>query len=158
MLGKQAIANAANPGSLTRIARDVHGEVAFGIDAHRSAREVGGADPHQPVVNDHYFRVNERRHVSRARRRGIDEPQPLVRVGGNQLPEHVVTECAHGVLFQPAMTFRWRDHHHLRTVRLAKTYGQRVGQRVVREVLAFDVDRVFRRGNGIQKQRFAFAD
>ncbi len=78
-----------------RIAARIHREVAFRVHAHRPPREVGRPNPDQLVVDDHHLRVDEGRHVLRARRRRVDEPQPLVRVGGDQLPEDGVAKGAH---------------------------------------------------------------
>ena len=45
------------------IAARVHGHIALGVHAHRAMREVGRADPHELVVDDHHLRVDEGRHV-----------------------------------------------------------------------------------------------
>ena len=85
MFRQQPIANLPDAGRARAVAAGLDGEVAFGVDAHRPSGEVRRANPHELVVDDHDFRVDERRHVLRARCGGIDEPQPPVRVGGDQL-------------------------------------------------------------------------
>ena len=96
---------------------------------------------------------------ARARRR-IHEPQALVRVGGEQLPERRASRNAPiVVLLEPAVAVLRRDDDDLGAVGLARAARPaRARQLVVREVLALDVDRPLRRGDRVEKQRFAFAD
>ena len=79
-------------------------------------------------------------------------------VGVDQRPEDLVAEGAHRVLLEPAIAVVRRDDDHLRAVRLAQSCGQRVGERVVGEVLALDVDRPLGLRDRIEKQRLALAD
>jgi hypothetical protein len=66
MLGHETIADAANASPHAFVAAGIHGQIAFGVHPHRAPREVRGSNPHELVVHDHDFRVNERRHVLRA--------------------------------------------------------------------------------------------
>ena len=113
------------PARTRAIAAGLHRQIAFGVHAHRSREKLADPIAHELVVDDHHLRVDEGRHVLRARRRRIDEPQPLVRVGGDQRPEDAVTEGAHRVLFEPAVAFLRRDDHDLGAVRLLQSRGQR---------------------------------
>ena len=75
---------AESPPAPARSPPRLHRQIAFGVHAHRPPREVCRPDADQLVVDDHHLRVHEGRHVLRARRRRIDEPQPLVRVSRDQ--------------------------------------------------------------------------
>ena len=133
------------PGLHARIAASLDREVAFRVHAHRPPREVRRSDAHQLVVDDHHLRVDEGRHVLRARRRRIDEPQTLVRVGGDHSPEHAVAKRAHRVLLEPAVAFLRRDDDDLGPVGSFSRAASASASVVVGEVLALDVDRMLRR-------------
>src|ERR1700752_3056598 len=72
--------------------------------------------------------------------------------------ERPTTECAHGVLSEPAVAFLWRDDNDLRAMWFLQARGQCVGECIVREVLALDVDGLLRSGNRIDIERLAFAN
>ena len=136
----------------------LHRQVAFRVHAHRTPREICRPDPDQFIVDNHHLRVHERGHGLRARRRWIDDAQPLVRVSGDQVPEDAVAKGAHGALLEPAVAFLRRDDQHLGAIRLTQSRRESGPQDVIGEVLAFDVDRPFRRRDRIQKQRFTLPD
>jgi hypothetical protein len=66
MLGEQPIADVTDARARFGLGGRIHGDVAFRVHAHRPPGEVCRANPHERVVHDHHFRVNERQHVLRA--------------------------------------------------------------------------------------------
>ena len=156
MFGEEPVANASNPLPGPGIRAGVDGDVAFGVDPHRTAREVRRSDSRQDVVDDHHLRVHEGRDIAGARRRRIHETQSPVPVVGDQLPKHPVAQHAHGLALEPSLALLGHDCDDLRSVALAQPLTERCTERVVGEVLALDVDGVPCRRNRIQEQRLAF--
>ena len=64
VLAEQAVANPSNPLADPGIGARVNGDIALGIDPHRTPREIRRADARQDVVDDHHLRVHERRDLA----------------------------------------------------------------------------------------------
>ena len=60
----QSIANALHAGAMRGIRAGVDCEIALRVDTHGAARDVGGSDPHEPIVDDHHLRMYERGDVA----------------------------------------------------------------------------------------------
>ena len=61
MFCEKPIADATNPCPHAGFAGRVHRQIAFGVHAHRTPREVGRPDPDHLIVDNHHLRVDERR-------------------------------------------------------------------------------------------------
>ena len=66
VFGEQAIANPLHAGPMRGIRAGVDREIALRIDTHGAAREVRRTDPHEPIVDDHHPRMDERADVASA--------------------------------------------------------------------------------------------
>jgi hypothetical protein len=110
------------------------------------------------IVDDHHLGMHERGDVARPRRHGIHEAQPAMPVGSDQHLERLVPQHAHRLLLDPAFAFLRHDDDHFGAVQLLQPLCEGAGERVVREVLALDVDRAFRRGDRVEIRPLALAN
>ncbi len=74
----------------------------------------------------------------------IDQPQPTGGVGVRHSSEGHIAKGAHRLPLEPAEAFFRHHDHDFRAIGLGQPRGQCAGERVVGEVLVFDVDQPLR--------------
>ena len=132
-------------------------QVAFGVGSHRPVAEIGGADPHIAVVDDHHLRMDVRigalAVMHDARRRQQDA------IGHPRLAEDARDARpagGHHRALQLAAVFERTDDHGLELRIAAHRLGQGAGEARAGQVLALDIDRAARARDQVVEQGLDF--
>ena len=134
------------------------GQVAFAVDGHRPVAQVGGADPQQPVVDDHQLGMDHdvggRAVVAGL---GMQQPDAVGDAGGAQDLDEADAARRHGAVLDPAVMDPRRREHRLQPRHLPHPAGQAFGDAGAGQELVLDVDRLLRRIDHVLVQRLDLA-